>query len=646
VEFELCPQDGVQLESETVFREAQTEWPTGKVIGGKYRISRRLGEDEIATIYEAHTLSLNAPRVVRVLKSRFAADTSASEEFRKTADLLQRSTQANVIAVEGRGNAEDGRPFFVTEYVQSQTLAELMQAEGPLDPQRACSIARQTALALSAAHQHGLLHLNLTPANILVSGTTDKDAVKVQGFGVAYVRMRWTLNGHSSLRDRLPADFRYASPELALGTNPQFLDERSDLYSLGAIIYEMLTGEVAFVGANGDGASLKSAVATLAARFEDSAPPLRVGQDGMEVPPPVGALVTQLLERRPELRLASAQAFIEKILLAESGMMSVVKPESGAELAENVPPAGFREVAPPRTPFAGKAIGADDRGPQFDMDLLAAPSASFESAPDSANPTSDVEHTPAPRVAAVPTRPAAVAPRSVTHREAASTLFRTEPPPLESHFARWALAAVALLALVAGALFFITRSRTQWLGAGPLSPVKSDELRSVEGANTPPSQPSQSTSQPASSAQAKTTPATKLAEPPQQPVTAPPGSLPSPGATPSQPGSLNDTKSGEPPTSGAAPSAGSSNKSLTSKPPTTGASASPAATASMSPEDLAAQVKRAIAAGDVFFELGQYDYAIRAYQGPLKYDPQNRELKLKIERAQKAKAAEEQYLAQ
>ena len=78
LEFELCPQDGGRLEPENNNAEAQVEWSAGKVIGGKYRISGRVAEDEVATIYEAHTLSLNAPRVVRVLKSRFAADASAS----------------------------------------------------------------------------------------------------------------------------------------------------------------------------------------------------------------------------------------------------------------------------------------------------------------------------------------------------------------------------------------------------------------------------------------------------------------------------------------------------------------------------------------------------------------------------------------
>ncbi|HXJ91307.1 MAG TPA: protein kinase [Terriglobia bacterium] len=656
LEFEVCPQDGVRLESESGAAEAQTEWPTGKVVGGKYRISNRLGADEVAAIYEAHTLSLNAPRAIRVLQPRFAADARASEEFRRAADLVQKAAQANVIAVEGRGNAEDGRPFLVTEFFQSRALAELMQAEGPLEPQRACSIARQVALALSAAHRVGLLHLSLNPSNILVSGAPGEESVKVQGFGTAYVCMCWRRNGHSSSgatpRDYMPAGLRYASPEVALGTPPELLDERADLYSLGVVLYEMLTGRLPFANAGlGRESSEEPDLSTLAARLEGPPAPLVAGYDGIEVAAPLAAIVMALLERRPELRLPSARDTTEKMALAQSRIAALVRPGLRTAQAESMATRDSAEVGPPRTRDPARAEPAEMEGtrPALQSDLVAVPTLSAEAPLDSLDLKTKALSASVPPPAAVLNPEAAVASKAQTPDSRrfghdTSVLFKTDRPPGPSRVGRWALAAVAMLVLAAGAWFFITRSRTQWLGAGPLSPIKSDELRSVEGASAPASSSSQATSKPAVQSQAGIAATGQPAQPLQQPVTQPSVSAPSASGPTSPVATVKELPARDKHSSGT-PAAGTSTSSSVSPKPD-GAPASTGTPLGPSPEDVASEVKRAIAAGDVFFELGQYDYAIRAYEGPLKDDPKNQELKLKIEHARKAKAAEEQYLGQ
>jgi serine/threonine protein kinase len=636
VEFEVCPQDGIRLESENAAAQTQTEWPAGKVVSGKYRISNRLGEDEVTTFYEAHTLALNAPRVISVLQPGLAADAGACEEFRKAADLLQKAAQTNVIAIEGRGHAEDGRPFLVTEFVRGRTLAELLQAEGPLEPLRACSIIRQVALALAAAHRLGLLHLSLTPSNILVSGTPDEESVKVQGFGAAYVRMRRPRNGRSSssltLRDHLPADPRYASPELALGTPPELLDERADLYSLGVVLYEGLTGRLPFAGPDAgrdSGEDGSADVTTLVARLEDLPAPLGAGYSGIEIPAPLADLAMQLLERHRELRPASAREVIEKIALAETRITLLASPSLRPQPIESQP--AIPAEAPAQIPASlpEEPLEFPQKEPAPELELVPALSSSPEAPLDALDLKLGAEAVSTPKTVAVPAGevpvavPPVIAESPRSRRDTSSVLFKTAQPPGRSHFGRWALVAAAALILAAGAWFFITRARTQWLGAGPLSPIKSDELRSVEGANPSTSPPAQSTSQTVQS-QSGAPPGGQLAPPSQQ------------SAAQSQTG----------PPSSSQPAARTTGTSTASKPSSTPASAFPGTSPPLSPEDVAAQVKRAIAAGDVFFELGQYDYAIRAYQGPLKYDPMNQELKLKIERARKAKAAEEQYLGQ
>ena len=657
LEFEVCPQDGVRLEAKSGSAEAQTGWPAGKVVGGKYRISSRLGEDEVAAIYEARTISLNAPRVIRVLQPAFAADARASEEFRKTADLLQKAAQANVIAVEGRGNAEDGRPYLVTEFFQGQTLAELIEGEGPLEPYWACSIARQVALALSAAHRLGLLHLNLSPSNILVSGAPGEETVKVQGFGSVYVRTRWMRNGSPrstvTLRDYLPSDLRYASPELVLGTPPQLLEERADLYSLGVVLYQMLTGRLPFASPDlgrdsGGRTGSEPDLTALAVRLEGLPATMGAGYGGMEVPEPLAALVMTLLERRPELRLPSAQDVIEKIALAQSRMASLVRPSLRTQPAESTMAPGSAEVAPVRT-RVGEPVEIGERRPRPNLELAAASPPASGAAPDALDLKAKPSGISVPRPAAVPTPEVRVAPRALTvdsqqSRHDTSILFKTDRPPGPSRVGRWALAAVATLVLVAGAWFFVTRARTQWLGAGPLSPIKSDELRSVEGANGSAPSSSHASSNPAAQSQTSTPAVGQPAQPLQQPATQPPVSAPSASRSTPPLTTVNEaTASGN--QSSGTPTVGTSKSSAVSPKPA-GAPASTGTPPGPSPEDVAGQVKRAIAAGDVFFELGQYDYAIRAYEGPLKYDPTNQELKLKIERARKAKTAEEQYLGQ
>ena len=651
VEFEVCPQDGNQLESGNGAAQAEAEWAAGKVVGGKYRISSGLGEDEIAAIYQAHTLSLNAPRIIRVLQPRLASDTAACEEFGKAADLLQKVPQTNVIAVEGRGNAEDGRPFLVTEFFGGQTLAELTHAEGPIEPLRACAIIRQVASALEAAHRIGLLHLSLTPSSILVSGAPGEETVKVQGFGAAQVRMRWTRNGSlpsgQTLRDRLPADTRYASPELALGTPPDLLDERADLYALGAIFYEMLSGRLPFASPGADGPENSEwAMTTMAAHLEDAAAPMGAGHGGMEVPAPLAAVVMALLEKRPELRLPSARDVIEKLALVEIRTASLAKPALLPQVVKGKPVSAARIPAVP-TPVSAptEPIEIEESKPATAPEPLIAPLPTSEAAIDALDLKVGFERPSPPHLAKVPAAELPATARIPTSRRDNSTLFGAEQPPSPPQFGRWALAALAALVLAAGAWFFVTRARTQWLGAGPLSPIKADELRGVEGANPSSSEhPAQATSQPTIQSQSATTPAGQPAQPSQPPIVQPPAGAPNQSQPVSQEGTASAPTGAQ--AGRAEPAGGSSKPSIVSKPSGTAAAAPQSAPPAASSEDIAAQVKRAIAAGDVFFELGEYDYAIRAYQGPLKYDPKNLELKLKIERAQKAKAAEEQYLGQ
>ncbi|HEY6291216.1 MAG TPA: protein kinase [Terriglobia bacterium] len=633
-DFRLCPHDGSSLQPDgSSFREYEDHgkdaWPPGKVIGGKYVIFAQTGDDEVARVYRVRSLELDEPRSLRALRAGIARDAAAAQEFRRTAWLLQKVAHPNLVGIEACGDAEDGRPFVVTEVAAGTSLAELMCAEGPLETLRACSIARQIATALVVAHEVGLLHLGLSPSNILVSGLAsgraEGERVKVQGFGTVSVRASRERNGPScarlSLRDLIPLHAAYCSPEQALGRHLDRLDARADLYSLGVLIYHMLTGRLPFWQPAADTGSLASIaeadLAPLVSHLEDAPLPLSLGGRA-EPPEPLMNLVVQLLEKRPELRPATARAVIEKIKLAEDEMasrallgvaqsaeISAISPVQvdAAEAVAVVAPAPGNE-GPELPPLPVLPASPEAALNALISETAAVPASAAQSTPNSVFEVAVAQEPAVPAAGAVAV--AATANQPSARQDSTSVLFKAQPPK-PTHRGRWVWATLSLLIVVAGVWFFLTRAQTQWLGSGPLSPIKSDELRTVEGANTtespaPASKPSSETSQPSASG----------------------------GAAGTSPAAANQAEESRPQSSAA-------KRRLVM--PT-------AAPPPVSPEDLAAEVKRAVAAGDIFFELGQYDLAIQAYQRPLKLDPNNFQLRIKIQRAQSAKNAEQQYLGQ
>jgi len=658
LDFRLCPHDGSLLQPDGSFLdehrdEAIDPWPPGKVIGGKYVVFARSGEDEVAWVYRARSLDLDEPRSLRALRADLARDARAAQEFRRTARLMQKLVHPNLPAIEAWGDAEDGRPFLVTEVVEGTSLTDLMLAEGPIEPLRACSIARQIAAALAATHQAGMLHLGLSPSQVLLCGQAEEGRVQVLGFGTASVlasrgRVRHAGTG-LTLRGLIPPCPQYTSPEQALGKAPQSLDARSDLYSLGVLMHQMLTGRLPFWQTAGDGGSPsvngEADLAPLVSHLEDAPLPVSVGGRA-EPPAPLVELVAQLLEKRPELRPATASAVIEKIRLAEDriaarailGVREPAKPRAAspvrddAEQAASTPlaraEAGGRTELPSLPAVAAQPATLKISEPSAGLAAAAPPSASAP--PQVAVPQQPTG--PAGELAAASAAAKVPVSRPSARRDSTSVLFKAQPPE-PTHWGRWVLASLSVLVVAAGVWFFLTRGRTQWLGSGPLSPIKSDELRTVEGANAEESSSSasksSSASQPAASSAAGSTSGA------QNPV-----GIGSQGSAPSapQPSTPNLT-AGE---SSAGASGGLPSAAKRRPVAMTPGGGKPA----VSPQEVAAEVKRAVSAGDVFFELGQYDLAIQAYEGPLKLDPDNGQLRARIQRAQSAKSAEQEYLEQ
>jgi len=643
----ICPHDGSLLQPDGS-SSPEHSWPPGKVIGGKYVVFARTGEDEVTWVYRARNLELDELRSLRALRADLARDAGASGEFRRTARLLQKLVHPNLMSVEACGDAEDGCPFLATDATPSASLADLLCAEGPLEPLRVCSIARQIAAALAAAHQVGLLHLGLSPSNVLVSAQPEGELVKVQGFGTASIRASRERARRSHVRptlhDLMPPHPPYCSPEQALGKPVRLLDARTDLYSLGVMMHQMMTGRLPFWQPAGEDltANGEADLAPLVSHLEDAPLPVSVG-GRPDTPEPLAHLVVQLLEKRPELRVPTADVVIETIRLAEDRIAArailgapqsaMIGAASAIRAAEAVTAAGPAEADSRPLPALPLVQAPQEVAPRA---LISEPRGG---APSGTQPAPNAAFKVTAGREAAGSAAASTAERAVTSArrpsaDSASILFKAQPQPNPNHWARWVLASLSVIVVAGGVWFFSTRAQHQWLGSGPLSPIKSDELRAVEGANAEPSSapasPSPSASQPAASAPAGS--AHAAAQKPEE--RGPQGSAASqaPPATMTSAGNSASTATpgGVPPATKRLPVAAREG------------GAKPAA----SPGDIAAEVKRAVSAGDVFFELGQYDLAMQAYERPLKLDPNNSLLRARIQRAQSAKNAEQEFLQQ
>lgn len=243
----VCPDDFTLLQADTTFAEVPVDPLIGRVFDGKYRLDQRLGGGGMGTVYRAMHLLIEREVAVKVLSQRFVGDETAQQRFRREARASGRMTHPNAVMVNDFGTTDDGWLYIVMELLEGQTLRDLVAREAPLDPARAVSIMLQASSAVGAAHEAGLIHRDLKPANIFIEQRPNLPAVvKVLDFGVAKLAVDEDDDDYKTLTQAgaIIGTPRYMSPEQCSGAMP--LTPASDVYSLGIILYEMLTGSVPF----------------------------------------------------------------------------------------------------------------------------------------------------------------------------------------------------------------------------------------------------------------------------------------------------------------------------------------------------------------------------------------------------------------
>lgn len=223
----------------------------GAVLLDRYKVTGRIGQGGMGAVYEAtHTL-IGKRVAVKVLLDKYAYKDQVVARLEQEARLASSIGHENIIDITDFGQTPDGRTFVVMEYLEGQSLAECVSKDGPLPEERAIRIALQVASALSAAHAKGILHRDVKPENVFLLRRKGQDFVKVVDFGISK-SLRGEEDGGASPRltqtGMVLGTPLYMSPEQARGDDD--LDQRIDVYALGVILYEMVTGEVPFQGSN------------------------------------------------------------------------------------------------------------------------------------------------------------------------------------------------------------------------------------------------------------------------------------------------------------------------------------------------------------------------------------------------------------
>jgi eukaryotic-like serine/threonine-protein kinase len=226
----------------------------GTLIGGRYRLDAEIGRGGMSTVYRAFDTVLERPVAIKLMHREIAADSDQLERFRREARSVAQLNHPHVVTVIDAGEEPSpdsghagagahggvGSPYIVLEYVEGETLKDVIRREGPLDIPQAIAYAIEIARALGAAHERQIVHRDVKPHNVLIS---EEGGAKITDFGIARTLTEQGL----TMAGRVLGTTDYVSPEQALG---QPVTGQSDLYSLGVVLFEMLTGDVPFHGSS------------------------------------------------------------------------------------------------------------------------------------------------------------------------------------------------------------------------------------------------------------------------------------------------------------------------------------------------------------------------------------------------------------
>lgn len=280
----------------------------GKTIAGKYRVEQMLGEGGMGKVYKATQVSLEKPVVLKVLRQALLSDERTVARFQREAKAASRLNHPNSISVLDFGQTEEGALYIAMEYVQGKDLHHILSREWPLPESRVIRVMSQVLSALADAHSAGVIHRDLKPENIMVEQRRgEPDFVKVLDFGIAKIVDGSTDDGPALTRAGFVCGTpEYMSPEQARGAQ---LDQRSDLYAVGVILYQLTSGLLPF--------DSDSAVGFATKHLTETPNPPSKRRPEARISPALERLIMKSMSKSPDDRPQSAAQFRSELLAVE-----------------------------------------------------------------------------------------------------------------------------------------------------------------------------------------------------------------------------------------------------------------------------------------------------------------------------------------
>ena len=309
---------------------------TGQVLGGQFRLVQPLGRGGMGQVYLAEQLEVGRPVVVKLLHGQALSGSNGEARFKREAQALAQLNHPNIVQLYAFGRGDDGTPYLAMEYIAGRTLGDIVGERGALPEPEVCEILDQLCDALIEAHRQGVVHRDLKPDNVMIS-TTQAGRVKILDFGIAKLTRtavpRITQNGE------ILGTPQYMAPEQL---SEHATDERTDIYALGLIGYELLTGDVPF--------EADTALSLMMKVLNEPIVPPRLKAPEREVSPLLDALIACCLDKDPARRFQSAYELRDALASARS------QPQAAGSMRAHQPSAA---LAKPLTAASAMSLSLD-----------------------------------------------------------------------------------------------------------------------------------------------------------------------------------------------------------------------------------------------------------------------------------------------
>jgi serine/threonine protein kinase len=373
----------------------------GATLGNRYYVLGVIGRGGMSVVYKAKEINTGLVVAVKTLRTHSLTDEMIVKRFQREAELLSRLNHPRIVNLHAYGTSSRGQPYFVMDYLVGENLVDVLRREDHIDPERFQDIFVQVCAAIEHAHKHGAIHRDIKPGNIMLTRKKNtKDYVKVVDFGIA------KLAEEAQKLTRMGEVWGspiYMSPEQCMGAD---IDARSDIYSLGIVMYECLTGRVPFLGRN--------YADTMGKQISETPPPFSKMKPELKIAPALESIVMTALEKDPKARyqsLTQMRKDLEGALSAQSTNAITIPPKlaknqgKAGSLADTTPPGSSRNKL--RAMTSGGKREADNSLAKIDNRNGARPSQSksnirSQTAPDMERPKNSITRS---RMEAAPLNP-------------------------------------------------------------------------------------------------------------------------------------------------------------------------------------------------------------------------------------------------